>query len=481
MKASQLRSFLCGMLSALLMVAAANVHAAPAGTVLAVRGAATAKSPDGTVRVLGRNDNIIEGDVLSTGRKSFAILKFNDGTRMSLRPQTVFQVEQWRTTENQESAVTRLFKGGLRAVTGFIAKRNSRAFRVNTSVATIGIRGTTFDARLCDEDCRLEVAQSSQTDVPRAQTVGRVGFVKGTVTGQKAGSTFVRPITAGSPLYAGDTITTQTGSFAILIFNDRSRVTLRGDSKFVIEEMRYNKNNAEEDSAVFRLVRGGLRAVTGLIGKRNARRVRFRTAFATLGIRGTGFDLVCIDSCGESEAQAFRIDPLEFLISSAHAQTGLPPGLLATPWLNAIYVEVNGRTIDIPEGKVVFIPLATLVPQELPQMPQSIPEPKPDEVEVDEQNLFNFQESPEGDPGLHVACLDGTACVVGDEIVGAGEMVYTSDDGNVVIKSQYAAGFLVNDKYFKTVDVPPEVIDLLYEPGSGDGGGDEQPRECTVQ
>ena len=199
-------------------------------------------------------------------------------------------------------------------------------------------------------------------------------------------------------------------------------------------------------------------------------------AVATIGIRGTGFDLICIDACGANEKTTYW-NLGDMLIPSAHAAEALPPGLLATPWLNAIYAIINGQPFEIPEGTVIFIPLSSLIPQELQQLPSPIQEPRPDEVDVDEDDLFEYGEGQEGDDGLRVACLEGTACAVGDEILAAGESLYTSADGTTVIRTAYAAGFLVNDKYFKTINVPPDVLDLLYDvdaPGGAVG-------ECTAQ
>ena len=467
------KSFAYAVVTVSLVLFSAVVTAAPAGKVTAARGAVTVQPSTGAARIVGRNAEINQGDVLSTGKRSFAILEFNDGTRMSLRPDTVFKIEQWNAEPKQETAVTRLFKGGLRAVTGFISRRNSRAFRVNTSVATIGIRGTTFDARLCDGDCKEDAEAAKGQPVQRSKAIGRIAFVKGTTTSRKNGTNFARPIEAGSPLYEGDTISTSPRSYAVLIFKDRSRVTLRSNTVFVIEALKYAEDKADEDSSVMRLVRGGLRAVSGLIGRRNAGRVRYRTAVATIGIRGTGFDLVCIDACGESE-QSTSWNLGDMIVPSAYAADALPPGVLATAWLQSIFAIISGQQFEIPEGKVIFIPLSTLIPQELLQMPFLIEEPRPDTVDVDD---VEFGQGQEGDDGLHVACLEGTACAVGDEILAAGESVYNSDDGETVIRTAYAAGFLVNDKYFKTINVPPDVLDLLYDVDSPGGAVGE----CTAQ
>src|SRR5690606_19192386 len=55
--------------------------------------------------------------------------------------------------EEEGNALFRLLKGGFRAVTGLIGKENRDNYRVRTPVATIGIRGTDFEARFCQGDC----------------------------------------------------------------------------------------------------------------------------------------------------------------------------------------------------------------------------------------------------------------------------------------------------------------------------------------
>ncbi len=63
--------------------------------------------------------------------------------------------------DNDGSAL-KLVKGGLRALTGAIAKQNPDAYRVDTPVATLGVRGIEFDVRWCDEQCADK--EQRQTD-----------------------------------------------------------------------------------------------------------------------------------------------------------------------------------------------------------------------------------------------------------------------------------------------------------------------------
>jgi hypothetical protein len=46
-----------------------------------------------------------------------------------------------------------IIKGGMRAVTGLLARRNAAKMTVAAPTATIGIRGTHFGALFCNDDC----------------------------------------------------------------------------------------------------------------------------------------------------------------------------------------------------------------------------------------------------------------------------------------------------------------------------------------
>jgi len=70
---------------------------------------------------------------------------------MSLSPDTEFKVEEYSFEGKQdgsEKSFFNLVKGGLRAITGAIGHTNKKNYRLNTPVATIGIRGTEFLATM---------------------------------------------------------------------------------------------------------------------------------------------------------------------------------------------------------------------------------------------------------------------------------------------------------------------------------------------
>ena len=173
-------SFYAGI-ALLVLTTPTPAEAAEVGEVQFSKGVATAQSEGQQARFLGKGFPLFEGDVISTGKRSFTILKLSDGSKMTLRPNTVFGLEKF--DEEEENATLKLFKGGLRALTGLLAKKNPDAYRLDTPIATIGIRGTTFDVRICAGDCESDAdnAADSSPAVVNTPVVARVALVTGTL------------------------------------------------------------------------------------------------------------------------------------------------------------------------------------------------------------------------------------------------------------------------------------------------------------
>ena len=130
--------------------------AGPAGEVTHVSGAVMAQKPDGQSRVLSVKSAVNEGDVVATADNSYARVKFADGTEAVLRPASQVKIDRFNFEEQKPQAdgmVLSLLKGGFRSVTGLLGRRNPANMRVATPSATIGIRGTTFGALYCNNDC----------------------------------------------------------------------------------------------------------------------------------------------------------------------------------------------------------------------------------------------------------------------------------------------------------------------------------------
>lgn len=122
------------------------------GSVSQLSGTLSVKKADGTVRILSQKSEIRAGDTLQTERDSYAQVRFADGGQITLKPNTAVRLEQFRFAQDkpQEDAfAVRLLKGGLRAVTGGLGKRNPDKVEMITETATVGIRGTTFSVDDC--------------------------------------------------------------------------------------------------------------------------------------------------------------------------------------------------------------------------------------------------------------------------------------------------------------------------------------------
>lgn len=284
------------LLGAWLLAAATGAAAQAAGEVEFARGVGFAQSAGQTPRTLGKGLELKEGDRLTTSDGGSAIIKLQDGTRMTVRPNSELVLAQFRFKESapDNSMFMQLVRGGFRAVTGLIAKGSPNAARVQTSTATIGIRGTDFDARICAKDCAQEsqqlTAATARANV--AQASAKIVTALGEVFAVDA-SGHRRRVVEGGSVYPGDLVETLPGTRAVLAFRDDTRVTLGSNSRLRVDNFVYDQSNAGEGRFLATLLRGSVRALTGLIAKANNRNVNFATPTATIGIRGTGFDVAC--------------------------------------------------------------------------------------------------------------------------------------------------------------------------------------------
>ncbi len=155
-----------------------------------------------------------------------------------------------------------------------------------------------------------------------AETVGQVTHLSGLLTAKRAdGSSKV--ISVKSEIQEGDTLSTEKETYARVKFADGGEVVLRPGSQLQVAAYSYNQDKPQSDSIILNMLKGGLRAVTGLVGKRSRDAVKFGAATATIGIRGTHFGaLICQNDCG-----------------GVPTATGKPPE--------------NGLHLDVTDGAVV--------------------------------------------------------------------------------------------------------------------------------
>lgn len=96
-----------------------------------------------------------------------------------------------------------------------------------------------------------------------------------------------RALKIGDTIESGSTISTGAQSTAVIKFEDGQVMALAERTSFRIVDYRYDKQRVSQSSAVFTLLQGGLRFISGVIGATNRNSFRMNVGTATIGIRGT--------------------------------------------------------------------------------------------------------------------------------------------------------------------------------------------------
>lgn len=194
--------------------------------------------------------------------------------------------------------------------------------------------------------------------------VGTVTHLSGLVSVQHADGS-ARVLSVSSAIVEGDLLTTEADTFARVKFVDGGEVVLLPNTRFKVETYRFDPADASTDNVLLRLLKGGLRAVSGLIGKRSRDHLSYGTVVATIGIRGTNHGmLLCQDDCG-----------------AIPTASGTPPanGLHLDVASGAIVVSNGGGAQQFAAGQFGFVAGPASAPILLPPgqgiqvtMPQSI-------------------------------------------------------------------------------------------------------------
>lgn len=117
------------------------------GTVILSFGQNVAVSNSGDQRQLKRQSDIYAEDLLITSSKGRLQVRFTDGSRLSLKPDTEFKIAEYQfegAKPDDGKAIYKLLKGGMRTISGQIGKVDKEDYQLDAVVATIGIRGTDF-------------------------------------------------------------------------------------------------------------------------------------------------------------------------------------------------------------------------------------------------------------------------------------------------------------------------------------------------
>lgn len=134
-----------------------------------------------------------------------------------------------------------------------------------------------------------------------AAVAGYVQFVSGDVQiTSPAGQT--HPAQKGDAVGEGDTVISASAASAQIKMQDGGFVAMRPDTKLKFDQFVFSGKQDGNEKSFFSLLKGGFRAVTGLIGQVNKQNYRITTPSATIGIRGTDHETFLVVP-GSSMAQ----------------------------------------------------------------------------------------------------------------------------------------------------------------------------------
>jgi len=131
-----------------LSVVSFGLFAQQVGKVRLVIGSVQLESSVTGPKALEIGDPVFQGDQITTPATGYAVVTLVDDTKFTIKPDSIFK---FNTVVNQADGkvLTELLKGGLKAISGQIGAQNPPGFKVDTPLGSIGIRGTNFDAILC--------------------------------------------------------------------------------------------------------------------------------------------------------------------------------------------------------------------------------------------------------------------------------------------------------------------------------------------
>lgn len=180
-----------------------------------------------------------------------------------------------------------------------------------------------------------------------ATAAGEVSNLSGTLSVKRADGSS-KLLSVKSEVQPGDTLSTEAGTYARVKFIDGGEVVLRPGTQVKVDAFNYDAAKPANDSQIFSLLKGGLRAITGLLGHRSKDRVSYVTPTATIGIRGTNLgaqleddNSLHIDVAEGGVVVTNKGGTLEVTVGQfAFVKNGEAPPTLV----------INGKPVDVPKN-----------------------------------------------------------------------------------------------------------------------------------
>ncbi len=109
--------------------------------------------------------------------------------------------------------------------------------------------------------------------------------ISGEVTASAGDAGPTRVLRQNDMIFVGERVRSAAGSEAVLKTGDAGVIAIRPQAEFFAEQ--FAAEGRPTDTFALRLIKGGLRVVTGWIGRSNRAQYKISTITATIGVRGT--------------------------------------------------------------------------------------------------------------------------------------------------------------------------------------------------
>jgi hypothetical protein len=165
-----LKTWLTSLLAVCLMLPA--LAWSRVGEITLVVGQFEVQRPAGPSQ-LAKGDAILEGDIIKTTANGHVHIRFIDGGLVSVRPNSVFTIHEFRFNPAQpSSSVVRLSldRGEVRSISGQATQEAKDRFRLNTPLVAIGVKGTDFTTQANPGVTRVTVNQGAIVMAPFDQS-----------------------------------------------------------------------------------------------------------------------------------------------------------------------------------------------------------------------------------------------------------------------------------------------------------------------
>jgi hypothetical protein len=134
-------------------------QATDGGRVLKAGGQVSIERASSKISTVEKSQTIVPGDTIQTGRDGKVQWWMQDDSLFLLPRNSALHVDQFALPKKDDSSsgasFMTLLKGGMRSITGLVAKNNYEHYHITTPVATMGVRGTDFTLMYCQNDCTV--------------------------------------------------------------------------------------------------------------------------------------------------------------------------------------------------------------------------------------------------------------------------------------------------------------------------------------